>query len=498
MKKSFLNLLKRAFLLMGVVSLVTLYSCDKDSEETVKDPIASFQFAVSTSNYLEVTFTNYSQNATSYSWNFGDQQTSTDESPVHVYDAAGDYDVVLTATNSAGKSATYTQSITITDPNVALTILTGGSSKVWKLYREGSSMGIGPDAAGAGSWWSLANDGKRPCLYKQTFTFNHDGTFVFDDKGMIWGEGDVFKTTAFNEICFPAEAANMVNFDGVDVSAWLGGTHNFDYNPTLGTITVTGEGAYLGITKCGTSDYVSVPQNSITYDIDVEEFTGYDLMTVSVTYPDPIGHYWHFVYVSYSDASLEPDVVEESAPFGEDLPDITPTELSHTFASKDGGVLLDTIPSASKIEYGVADPAGGATLVGKFIRTTESYQELQFQTYPTKSDINFANLTTVSLDVYIPSDNDYSSTLTKAVIIGVADKSATEQWWTDNREWVNDGTAIATDTWVTLTYNLDAPTAGGGTYTPFDRNDLDMIYINIGGGGHSVPGTFYIKNLKFE
>ena len=56
----------------------------------------------------------------------------------------------------------------------------------------------------------------------------------------------------------------------------------------------------------------------------------------------------------------------------------------------------------------------------------------------------------------------------------------------------------ATDQWITLSYSLDAHDAGAGAGTIYERNDLDMIYIGIGGGGHTDPGTFYVRNLKFE
>lgn len=476
-----------------------MMACEEDAVEPAEDAIASFQFEVDANDWKTVNFTNFSQNAVSQSWDFGDGGTSTAESPSYTYSEAGDYTVALTATNADGVSATKSELVTITDPDLALKRITGEVSKTWKLFREGTSMQLGPDATNPGGWWpGLTNDGSRPCLYNQTVTFGLDGSYVFDDGGMFWGEFGVFDGTDRHEVCFDPTAANMINKNGVDVSAWGSGTHAFTYDASLGTVTLSGMGAWIGIPKLTTTGEDPQPVNGITFNVSIVEETGYDVMTVTFNYGD--GGLWTIVYVSYSDTTLEPDVVTEAAGFGSDLDDISPSALSRTFASADAAdfVLLDTITSNSTIVYGVDDPADAAAAkVGQFNRTGEQFQELQFQTSPTKNDINFANLTTVTLDVYIPSTNDYT-TLTKGVIIGVADKSATEQWWTDNREWVNDGTAIATDQWVTLTYNLDTPTAGAGTYTPYDRNDLDMIYIQIGGGNHTATGTFYIRNLSFQ
>ncbi|MDR2928066.1 MAG: M4 family metallopeptidase [Cytophagaceae bacterium] len=49
----------------------------------------------------EVTFTNKSENGISYLWNFGDGNTSTDYSPVHVYEHLGNYTVTLTVDGGA-------------------------------------------------------------------------------------------------------------------------------------------------------------------------------------------------------------------------------------------------------------------------------------------------------------------------------------------------------------------------------------------------------------
>ena len=500
MKKMDLKKLFMNFLILGAIFSVVLSSCKKDDEDPEPEaPVASFQFEISETNFLEVSFKNFSQNATSYSWDFGDGNTSTEENPVHVYDAAGNYTVKLVATNSAGASANYSQPITLTDPDAAYKLLTGDVSKTWKLFREGVSMSLGPDAENPGGWWpGLENNGERPCLYKQEFIFHYDGTYEFKDNGMFWGEFGVFDGQWNYEICFEAIPENMINKDGINVSEWLSGTYSFAYDPSIGTATINGLGAWIGICKLTTTGETTVPVESTTFNVEITQETGYDLMTVSFNYGE--GGFWKIVYASYSDPSLEPEVVEEEEPYGEDLPDLTPDELWNTFETPTSFVVLDTASAngaasaANNMDFtiGVADPAGGATNVGEYYRWG-TWQELQFfMDY----DIQFDNFTTVSLDVYMPSSNDYSGSLTKGISIIIAEHSQTEEWWTGHIQY--DVTAEVMDEWVTYTFQLDSPTGGAGSYTPFERTDLDFFAISIGGGGHNDAGTFYIRNFKFE
>lgn len=62
----------------------------------------------------DVAFTNAATNATGYSWNFGDGNTSTDADPVHTYAFAGQYTVELVVTNGACQES-YSQVITIAE-----------------------------------------------------------------------------------------------------------------------------------------------------------------------------------------------------------------------------------------------------------------------------------------------------------------------------------------------------------------------------------------------
>lgn len=64
-------------------------------------PIAAFTY---TMDDLDVQFTNHSVRAVSYSWDFGDGTSSTEENPVHTYEHQGTYTICLTAYSGCGTS----------------------------------------------------------------------------------------------------------------------------------------------------------------------------------------------------------------------------------------------------------------------------------------------------------------------------------------------------------------------------------------------------------
>lgn len=71
--------------------------------DVAPQPIADFSATVDQST---VTFTNNSEFATSYFWNFGDGEGGISPNPVYTYDENGTYTVTLTATNDCGSEET--------------------------------------------------------------------------------------------------------------------------------------------------------------------------------------------------------------------------------------------------------------------------------------------------------------------------------------------------------------------------------------------------------
>jgi len=95
-------------------AILTLGQCDANSNRiiitTVENPIADFSY---TANNQEITFTNTSSEATSYNWDFGDGNSSTEENPVYTYSASDTYTIILTASNGICSDDNYSEDITV-------------------------------------------------------------------------------------------------------------------------------------------------------------------------------------------------------------------------------------------------------------------------------------------------------------------------------------------------------------------------------------------------
>ncbi len=107
-----------------------------------------------------ITFTNLTQNADTYLWDFGDGNTSTAENPTYAYSTPGTYTVELVATNSTfgiSDTAIKTNYITIYDSvnadfsytiqNMTVTFTnqsTGADSYLWDFGDGNTSVDIDP------------------------------------------------------------------------------------------------------------------------------------------------------------------------------------------------------------------------------------------------------------------------------------------------------------------------------------------------------------------
>lgn len=134
-------------------------------------PSASFTTEQSESDYLSYTFTNASVNATSYEWDFGDGNTSTEESPTHVYAEADVYSVTLIAKNDDGLSSEYTSNVDIQAPVTAAFIY-----EVDEL--DYKTYSFTDDSEGAVTLLWEFGDGYQYTGMDPSHTYAEDGTYT--------------------------------------------------------------------------------------------------------------------------------------------------------------------------------------------------------------------------------------------------------------------------------------------------------------------------------
>ena len=143
-----------------------------------------------------IDFTDESENATTWFWDFGDGNTSTLQSPSHLYATAGFYDVTLSV-NGGMHEMTYDSVVAILpDRNLPYTTGQGGSFDT--PWDEFASMAIndteniwergiatGPLSSSSNVWKTdldddLENQDRASLLYTPRFNFSSTGTYILE------------------------------------------------------------------------------------------------------------------------------------------------------------------------------------------------------------------------------------------------------------------------------------------------------------------------------
>jgi len=206
MRKSFYSL----FTLVAITAI--MFSCGKDS----LPPVVQMFAEPDADNPYIINFKTTVENVTSYAWDFGDGETSTEANPSHTYAMSGDYTAKVTVTGEGGTSEA-TKIVTIAASLEEM--LTGGpgaaNGKTWVLSRTATP---GMDGAGAietnfPTDLMPATDNLLEIIglgdeYDNEYTFYFDGTYKVNNKdgeslaGWLYsadviGMDNVIKTTPY-------------------------------------------------------------------------------------------------------------------------------------------------------------------------------------------------------------------------------------------------------------------------------------------------------------
>lgn len=157
-------------LLYILLLLCAATSCKKDDNNPA--PLVVYTIAVDGN---QVTFTNTTTGATSWKWDFGDGTSSTEQSPVHVYQGKGKYVPTLYATSAAGVTAEGSTVIRISKTSPVK--LTDNSLSDWDTISQ-NVITAGP-AGGVFKKLKLDYDGQNVYFYGEMTGKLSDGA-IFD------------------------------------------------------------------------------------------------------------------------------------------------------------------------------------------------------------------------------------------------------------------------------------------------------------------------------
>jgi hypothetical protein len=271
--RSKLNLRNFIFLFLAIV---ITSSCEKEPDRPVFPLSAQVFFSVKDK---QVAFTALTHSATSWTWDFGDGKSSTEKDPVHVYEVGGYYVAKLTATDAQGNTASKEVKLAIAlTPYALLTgdhTAAGYKGKTWKLMADHVSGG--DYFANANATFTTVSGTPRPLtvgifdlqfgmgnIYKDEFTFYHDGKYVHDVKE----DGGSFGGYLFNMVT--GGPSSIINANGAQFGLCIA-----KYTPeTNATFTFVEKENFAVPSVYDASGVITYP-NVSTLNFSGSEFIGF-------------------------------------------------------------------------------------------------------------------------------------------------------------------------------------------------------------------------------
>lgn len=223
--------------------------------EVKKMPVADFSFSgVNLRAPIQVSFTNLSENATSYNWDFGNGTNSTANSPMATYNDGGNFTITLTATNANGTNK-ITKNISILKPytKVGIEVLTINKYPATKedgTDWDGSFSGTYPDV-----YFEIVKSTDQSSIYSLAIASRIENLRTVDlPKG--WGSTvsgtafcDLLKNVDFDVDLYDYESLGTDEYMGTAEFQWSKiSTISIPYPSTVESSVYNGSSSKVGIT----------------------------------------------------------------------------------------------------------------------------------------------------------------------------------------------------------------------------------------------------------
>ena len=201
---------------------------------------------------------------TSYTWNFGDGDSSTEEATSHIYTQAGSFDIALTLTNSDGFAHTATQTVT-TSRLSSLLVIEGTVS-------ASNSLAVDSDVNDSGSTPVTNNTTATAQFVTNPVTIggfaNEAGTGPnFDGLSNLSESGDEFDSYRINALGGEVINLRIATRGQGDLDLFL-----YDSDGQLIEFSVSATD----------NESIAIPAGAATYDIVVQSFSGFSNYVLSV------------------------------------------------------------------------------------------------------------------------------------------------------------------------------------------------------------------------
>jgi hypothetical protein len=258
-------------LFISTMTIVFL-SCKYDMKELGPKPVASFTVTPVAGQVNKYLLTSTSQNAFRFDWDkaVGAGYLQGKQVDTVYFPDAGTYTVKLLVFGQSGMDSSKQNIVVAADDPAALTpfkMLTGNSSRKWKLAPEAGALWIGPDPST--TWWqNTAGDvTARSCMFNDEYTFTKTGKVLsFNSKGDFYvdEEGGVPWPAGMPAVGCYANSAIPAQFQ-----AWANSA-DFTFDVINNNqLKLFGTGAHLGLYKAATppNAAVTTPQATVTYQI---------------------------------------------------------------------------------------------------------------------------------------------------------------------------------------------------------------------------------------